>query len=85
MSEQCEHGQLKRQCQVCELIAERDDLLYRLRIARWAIFNAGDRARVIRDNTDPRNAVEHHADRIRRYCQEALADIPDPTQYEVAK
>ncbi|GEM_PF-4450917 len=25
MSEQCEHGNLRRQCQVCELIAERDE------------------------------------------------------------
>jgi hypothetical protein len=35
----CQHGQLRRQCEICELIAERDALLARISAAPVAIMD----------------------------------------------
>jgi len=75
MSDQCEHGNLRRQCQVCELIAERDELASMLqKICDMQSRNYGD-------------GIDTHIELIGlcREARELLSNIPDPTQYEGAQ
>ncbi len=85
MSDQCEHGNLRRQCQVCELIAERDELASGLRLAELALRQAYGRTHKIYNRSDNPHTVRFQAEQVMNYCQEALSEIPDPTQYEGAQ